>query len=117
MRDRLIELLDEADKEVYEALSLGSLDERLEAVSNINEIKADYLIENGVIVTPCKVGDKVYYSSCGKIYEGVCHAITIHNNSIQVHLYDFDGDNASYSSKKIYTSKEEAEKALKGGDE
>lgn len=62
---------------------------------------------------PCEVGQTVYYISFGKIYKGKCHAITIHKESVQVHLYDFDGDNASYSSKDVYTSKEEAEKALK----
>lgn len=62
---------------------------------------------------PCEVGSTVYYISFGKVYKGKCHAITIHKDSVQVHLYDFDGDNASYSSKDIYVSKEEAENALK----
>ena len=78
---------------------------------------ADYLIANGVIVPPCKVGQTIYYNCCGTIFKGTCHAITIHENSIQVHLYDFDGDNASYSAKDVYTSREEAERAIKGGAE
>lgn len=101
MRDRLIELIAEsAIKGDYTC---------------IPDV-ADYLLANGVIVPPCNVGQTIYYNCCGKIYEGKCHAITIHDgNRIQVHLYDFDGDNASYSSKDIYTSREEAEKALKDG--
>lgn len=73
---------------------------------------ADYFLANGVIVPPCKVGQTIYYNCCGKIFKGKCNAITIHENSIQVHLYDFDGDNASYSAKDVYASKEDAEKAL-----
>lgn len=51
MRDRLIELIREAKKHTRNANSdIGR-----------NMIFADYLLENGVIVPPCKVGDKVYY--------------------------------------------------------
>lgn len=75
------------------------------------EIMADALLENGVIIPPCKVGDTVYYNCCGSIFKGKCHTITIHENSLQVHLYDFDGDNASYSAKDIFLTKEEAKKA------
>lgn len=32
---------------------------------------ADYLLENGVIVPPCKVGDTVYIIDGGQICEGV----------------------------------------------
>ena len=64
------------------------------------------------IIPPCNVGQTIYYICCGKIFKGECHAITIHKDSIQVHLYDFDGDNASYSSKDVYTSREEAQAEL-----
>ncbi len=97
MRDRLRKLIDLfVDNEEYRESDI-----------------TDYLLENGVIVPPCKVGQTIYYNCCGKIFKGKCHAITIHENSVQVHLYDFDGDNASYSAKDVYTSKEEAEAALK----
>ena len=74
---------------------------------------ADYLLENGVIVPPCKVGDTVYYICFGKIYKGKCHAITRHENSLQIHLYDYDGDNASFASDSVFPTRNEAEKALK----
>lgn len=101
-RERLIELIKDSSQYINE---FGYLVEQI----------TNHLLENGVIVPPCKVGQTIYYNCCGKIFEGKCHAITIHDNSIQVHLYDFDGDNASYSAKDIYTSREEAEKALKKG--
>ena len=62
MRDRLIELLKGAETKVTEIMSKPlALEEWL-------GIYADYLIENGVIVPPCKVGQTVYvikYCRCG----------------------------------------------------
>ena len=54
MRDRLIELL-EKDGSVYE----------------VNDIKilADYLLANGVIVAPCKVGDKYVMDTAKTIFK------------------------------------------------
>jgi len=55
MRDRLIELLKGAETKVTEMNSTPlALEEWL-------GIYADYLLENGVIVPPCKVGDTVFY--------------------------------------------------------
>ena len=54
-RDRLIELINH--KQCY-----GSpVEYGVKSVSN--ETIADYLIENGVILPPCKVGDKVYFDT------------------------------------------------------
>ncbi|MBR6793356.1 MAG: hypothetical protein IKM48_03225 [Clostridia bacterium] len=76
--------------------------------------------EGRIIVPPCKVGQTVYYIAFGKVYKGKCHAITL-KHTLQIHLYDFDGDNASYPASKVFLTKEEAEKALKecegNGDE
>ena len=100
MRDRLIELL---EKHVLLKYFLGRMQvEKL----------ADYLLVNGVIVPPCKVGDTVYYICFGKIYKGKCHAITRHENSLQIHLYDYDGDNASFASDNVFPTRNEAENAL-----
>lgn len=52
MRDRLIELMKQADEYTLRRL----ITDNKEATAAI----ADYLIENGVIVLPCKVGDTVY---------------------------------------------------------
>lgn len=78
-----------------------------------SSILADYLIANSVIVPPCKVGQTVYYIAFGKVYKGKCHAITIHKDSLQIHLYDYDGDNASISAKDVFLTREEAEQKLK----
>ena len=54
MRDRLIELLLNVDY----ALDTDGREARDSA-----EFIADYLLENGVIVPPCKLGDTVWYIS------------------------------------------------------
>lgn len=54
MRERLIELLKGAETKVTEMLSSPlALEEWL-------AVYADHLLANGVIVPPCKVGDRVY---------------------------------------------------------
>lgn len=69
MRDRLIELLNEAHKKFIKSDSVYEFD-----------FLADYLLENGVIVPPCKVGDMVYvtfsifyaeYKISQFIYDGI----------------------------------------------
>ena len=54
-RDRLIELL--AQKQDY-GVELGAHRAIID-----NDVLADYLIANGVIVPPCNVGDKVYFDT------------------------------------------------------
>jgi hypothetical protein len=51
MRDRLIELIKDAEKAFPKD----------KPVLDIEEFVAAHLIANGVIVPPCKVGDTVYY--------------------------------------------------------
>lgn len=105
-RERLIELLKGAENKVSEMLSAPlALEEWL-------GIYADYLLANGVIVPPAEVGQTVYYIAFGKVYKGKCHAITL-KPTMQIHLYDYDGDNASISADRVFLTKEEAEKALK----
>ena len=59
MRDRLIELHNEAGAEwdyyLDECINNGEMPSK-----TYDEFHADYLLANGVIVPPCKVGDKVY---------------------------------------------------------
>ena len=77
---------------------------------------ADCLLEKGVIVPPCKVGDKVYIVAevtkkiieCtvigAWICEGSCSIITDHGT-----IYNLSLDTT------VFLTKEEAEKALKEG--
>ena len=100
MRDRLIELLDEAmdKKGIY-----------------LKEI-ADYLLENGVIVPPCKVGDIVYAVDKrsglwrrGKIISMYC----VNKNDIHFELVFDDDEIDIYDKDSVFLTKEEAVQALK----
>ena len=54
-----------------------------ETEKELVEYVADHLIEIGVIVPPCKVGDKVYqFDSAGNIYESEIKSIIYQTESI-----------------------------------
>ena len=55
MRDRLIELIRDSIHILHGCFE---------------EIIADHLLANGVVVPPCKVGDTVYFIQCKQIFEG-----------------------------------------------
>lgn len=62
MRERLIELLKQADDNAVREIQIR----RLEATERIAYgMVADYLLDNGVIVPPCAVGDTVYVKMLG----------------------------------------------------
>ena len=111
MRDRLIELL------VSCAESLDIRDDDLE------EQIADYLLANGVIVPPCKVGDVVWLIGNMKLYtkEECCsRKVTsvqmLRTGELIIHFKDgaFGADAIGVY---VFFTKEEAEQALKGGAE
>ena len=100
---------------------------------------ADYLLANGVIVPPCKVGDTVYEAKGnGKIVKGIVESI--HQNLVgseagrwivtswfdnyyaDSKIAGFECGTHLYSAfddfgKTVFLTREEAEQALKGGDE
>jgi hypothetical protein len=103
MRDRLIELIKDA------AYNKGC--------AYWDEL-ADYLLANGVIVPPCKVGQTVYYAG------GLRHA-SVKEAKVE-EIYYGEGGFAFYlcadytyftlQQEDVFLTKEEAEKALKGGE-
>lgn len=66
MRDRLVELLQE-----YTDNNNGG---------GSNHGRAEYLLANGVIVPPCKVGDTIYFVSRGEIIPMVVNCISFNGN-------------------------------------
>ena len=146
MRDRLIELLQEASTEAGKHFrettkkvlaekgrfnSATDIDRR-----NIYEVEADYLLENGVIVPPCKVGQTVYRATKlvngdEFVTEGIIFEVssTYENGTAKTRFYFWaKGDewkSRHYSlwcdltefGKTVFLTKEEAEQALKGGAE
>ena len=131
MRDRLIELLNTArvtevlytsDGEPLESYKVRAVHEE------IVEHLADHLLANGVIVLPCKVGDTVYYIN-GAYYNSkrqTVRPIKVTEISWKCDRggrdLDFaliaNGTRYKFSSigKTIFLTKEEAERALKGGE-
>ena len=80
------------------------------------ESLADYLLANGVIVLPCKVGDTVYYIT------GIGHnlvkpakvkEIIIDENGIKDLYVQGDGHNFENSFDIFFLTREEAEEKLK----
>ena len=65
---------------------------------------ADYLLEHGVIVLPCKVGDTLYCES----------AIKGHITYLKAPDPEWIFENREIFGKEIFLTREEAEKALKG---
>ena len=64
---------------------------------------ADYLLEHGVIVLPCKVGDTLYCES----------AIKGHVTYLKAPDIEWIFENREIFGKEIFLTREEAEKALK----
>lgn len=110
MRERLIELIQD---------SVNG------CARNWAEIIADYLLANGVIALPCKVGDILYVISQTKdkrilpfINKYEVTSISLKKKSIVIY-HEMDGyvkifKQADFG-KTVFLTKEEAEQALKGG--
>ena len=107
MRDRLIELLKNSSQYITEQDSL------------IEKI-ADYLLENGVIVPPCKVGETVYVIFNGGIYKATVYNLKIETEEnhylilIKVNVFDkISMFKVFILGKTAFLTKEEAEQALR----
>ena len=114
MKDRLIELLYK-----YPNMDTVSLDE---------SPLADYLLANGVICPPCKVGDKVYYINeiCDENADeyldiSVGEVVSFSMQKEGLWMYCRYEDGLTYwhlvvddFGKTVFLTREEAEKALKG---
>lgn len=88
-----------------------------------DDLQADYLLENGVIVPPVKTGTKVYTIICGQIYKYEIASYTVDSDGFSfIHLAYMTGNTMHGETHTIeefkrqyYLTKEAAEKALKGG--
>lgn len=106
-RDRLVELLIEYDT--------------MRMMRHSIEDCADHLLADGVIVPPCKVGDKVYFVFEGDVLSDEITLIEVTESAMYLSTCSerymlIDG--YLYSEmldEKAYFTKEEAEEALKGG--
>ena len=111
-RERLIDLIREAKKHTKNANS------DLER----NMIFADYLLEHGVTVLPCKVGDRVYEITGRKtvsVYKVRAIRVELFGLFIEWDIVEgfvwqsLSGINADEIGKTVFLTREEAEQALK----
>lgn len=104
-RDRLIELLENCEHISY----LDSVYD----LPNIYNLVADHLLANGVIVPPCKVGDKLYrMNRIGKLVECVEYTVKNINCTILTER-PYNCFAISNVGTCLFLTKEEAEQALK----
>ena len=99
----------------------GAQQENLNLLNFEIDILADYLLANGVILPPCKVGQEVYFIKTlfdfvkEPIKEKVCGMKTYSDNMkftfVTASQRCFDEDKLG---KTVFLTREEAEQALKG---
>ena len=106
MRDRLIKLIKQAKKQTKNA----------NCDIERNMIFADYLLANGVIVPPVKAGDKIF-----KI--NTQYAKYVSEETVEPYGVAYKNILGGYAlvpfddiGKSVFLTKEEAERALKGGE-
>ena len=123
MRDRLIELLSKFERVCDESCT-GIVESCYKCTKRQ---LADHLLVNGVIVPPCKVGDTVYEIQPIRKRVQAYEITTIKYNG---HYWWFtwilkdrkgiygnvDGFSSHQIGKTIFLTREEAERALKGGE-
>lgn len=126
MRDRLIELIDKADEECKHSKSCKTCSGYNKGSMCMNYHIADYLLANGVIVLPCKVGDTVYvvedWGYKKELKEKEIGVIAIKGtNDFSKELWEdvYGGVIGTFADfgKTVFLTKEEAEQTLKGGEE
>lgn len=113
MRDRLIELIEQAVQGSAYSCDI-----------------ADYLLANGVIVPPCKVGQALYFlydrtfanrpDLTPRIYETNDWYFDVDKKGISIlprSIHGYKGKHHYYLGKTVFLTREEAEQALKGGAE
>ena len=111
-RDRLIELLEEAKIKAQD--TIGSMN------NGFGAWYADDLLDNGVIVPLCKVGDTVYQVTRNFISEfrvrfveiSTCGNLFLHTDLISGIVYTGEVFSESDIGKTVFLTREEAEKAL-----
>ena len=99
MKDRLNDLLKGFRTPICEGLNA-----KLPDVEGL----ADYLLAEGVIVPPCKVGDVIFWLDDTEIKQGEVFEISIHSDGILLHT----GTQFCLNDTSIFLTREEAEKAL-----
>ena len=113
-RERLIELINQVDFD-YGEECVACSEDGYKCRPDMGEFFADYLLANGVIVPPCKVGDTVYYIywlNGLKIGSGTIEEIYYNGDGFAYHICH-DYNYFDLQQEDAFLTKEEAEQALK----
>ena len=121
-KNKLVELVQDAlfqhahyvakeRQRALEAETEAEHSEIYESIKTLHEYVADHLIENGVVVPPCKVGDRVYQTDGARIYELEVLDVSIHKNMPYYETESVDFDTRAIG-KSIFLTKEQAEQKL-----
>lgn len=135
MKDRLIELLEKAEKKAGEYIKENDHMDYIPTLKELLGVYADCLLSEGVIVPPCKVGDIVYsYTHSWRKEDGISpyqitnititqnkkgewtkkyRAMKVKNGKTIDNQLNFAFDEIG---KTVFLTREEAERALKGAD-
>ena len=104
-KERMVELLEKADKAAFDAINV-SFEEYYSQF-------ADYLLSNGVIVPPCKVGDTVYsISRDRRLLRSDVTGFEVDESGIDFFL-EYGSCSESEIGKRWFLTQKEAEQALK----
>lgn len=127
-RKRLVKLIKEAHKKSAEAIhehimdtvkTKGRFNSKTDGDrQSMYEIEADYLLENGVIVPPCTVGDKVWEIeySVGSYELWETRPLETEVKAVCI-LTENDYYKIDSIGKDVFLTREEAEQALRKEDE
>lgn len=113
MRDRLIELIQKAEKQQCLNAVCGDIDSLIDSPRGA-EFIADHLLVNGVIVPPCKLGDTVYEINTENPFE---EDLRVMESKVECFFIGTSLDIHRIDGKTVFLTREEAEQALKGGEQ
>lgn len=122
MRERLIKLLKQAEKQQSLNAVCGDIDSLIDSPRGA-EFIADYLIENGVVVLPCKVGDILWFLDYDLPKCFICpeqiviQDIVLLKNTMLIRCSSSITLRTEDFGKTVFLTKEDAERALRKEDE
>ena len=129
-RKRLVELIKQGDKAFTDKYT-GKIMMLVDKIEEVYDFIADHLLDNGIVVPPCKVGDVIYYNKAEINETCPAKVIGIYNNfytpsmplwitiEYQSKLIGRQEEKMTSDVFKLlcFTAREEAEKALRKEDE
>ena len=119
-RERLIDLIKKSEKQELLDFFTADLDEAIDMSGGTQfngtvEYLADYLLANGVIVPPCKLGDTVWFIRNNEIIETCVEKIILKHGGLYIKLCCNSMYETTCNSigKTVFLTREKAEQALK----